>query len=279
MTHGVSSLPEGVRITYRRMRFDLEEAVPRYWHGGDPEKTRLFTALSLLFPEGEKFFIDSVRHFEDADLDPKTREEVRAFVKQEAHHTHQHRLYNAAIAAQGLNVERYESLLRKGLNLARKLLSYKTQLAITVALEHFTAVLANQLLTNPQLTEGMDPAVRPLWLWHAVEETEHKAVCFDVYQQVGGKYWMRALVMLRILIGFPVMISLFQLSLLASGPKVASLKVMWRSVRFIWGRDGFVRAVLPELKAYFRRDFHPWQVENQELIGTWTNENQRYVAS
>jgi predicted metal-dependent hydrolase len=274
-----SSLPKGVRVTYRRMHFDLDAEIPRYWHGGDPGMTHFFTALSLLFPEGEKFFIDSVRNFEDADLDPKTREEVREFVKQEAHHTYQHKLYNSLIAARGLNVERYENLLRRALNLARKILSYKTQLAVTVALEHFTAVLANQILTNPQLTQGMHPAVRPLWLWHAVEETEHKAVCFDVYQQIGGKHWMRALVMLRIMLGFPVVITLFQLSLVFSDPRIANLKTMWRSVRFIWGKEGFVRSVFPELRAYFRRDFHPWDVDNRDLIPAWAAENSRYIVS
>ncbi len=269
-----SSLPDGVHVTYRRMHFDLDERVPVYWHSGDPGKTHFFTALSLLFPEGEKFFIDSVRHFEDADLDPSTREEVREFVKQEAHHTYQHQIYNRLIAARGLNLDRYEALIRRALRLVRRLFSHKVQLAITVALEHFTAVLANQLLTN-----GMHPAVKPLWLWHAVEETEHKAVCFDVYQQVGGKYWMRVIVMARILIGFPFIITLFQLSLLMSDLRLRSFRAMWMSFRFIWGRGGFVRGVLPELKAYFRRDFHPWEVDNRELIPAWTAENSRYLAS
>ena len=164
-----SSLPDGVAVTYRRMRFDFDKTALHEWHSRDPGRTHFFTALSLLFPQGEKFFIDSVRYFEDADLDPKTREEVREFVKQEAHHTYQHQLYNALVAANGLNVDRYEAFLRTALRWARKLLSHKTQLAVTVALEHFTAVLANQLLTNPGITEGMHPAVKPLWLWHAIE--------------------------------------------------------------------------------------------------------------
>ncbi|MCP4004574.1 MAG: metal-dependent hydrolase [bacterium] len=273
-----SSLPDGVNITYRRMHFELDAEVPRYWHGGDPGKTHFFTALSLLFPEGEKFFIDSVRHFEDADLDPKTREEIREFVKQEAHHTYQHRIYNSLVAAQGLNTECYENFLRRALGLVRKIMSHKTQLAITVALEHFTAVLANQLLTNPDLTKGMHSAVKPLWLWHAVEETEHKAVCFDVYQQVGGQYWMRVLVMARIMMGFPVMITLFQLGILFSDPRSGSLRTLWKSLLFIWGKGGFVRAVLPELKTFFRREFHPWDVDNRDLIPAWEVENTQYLA-
>src|SRR5690606_41942592 len=52
----------------------------------------------------------------------------------------------------------------------------------TCALEHFTAMLAETILEHPEMLEGMDERVLPLWLWHAVEESEHKSVAFDVYQ-------------------------------------------------------------------------------------------------
>jgi predicted metal-dependent hydrolase len=274
-----SSLPDGVHVTYRRVHFDLDEEVPVYWHSGDPGMTHLFTALSLLFPEGEKFFIDSVRHFEDAGLDPKTREEVREFVKQEAHHTYQHRIYNGLIAAHGLNLDRYEALLRRALGLVRKLLSHKTQLAITVALEHFTAVLANQILTNARLTDGMHPAVKPLWLWHAIEETEHKAVCFDVYEAIGGTYFRRVFVMSRVMFGFPLGMLMVTFYLLASdGRKIFDLADVARGLRYLYGRGGFIRSVFPEIRAYFRRDFHPWDCDNRELIDDWTTRYGQYVA-
>ena len=35
-----------------------------------------------------------------------------------------------------------------------------------------------------------------LWMWHAVEENEHKAVAFDVYEAMYGRfkaYFMRSL--------------------------------------------------------------------------------------
>src|SRR5690554_7843610 len=68
----------------------------------------------------------------------------------------------------------------------RKNMSAKHRLAITCALEHFTAILAHQVLTNPELIKGMHPGFKEMWRWHAVEETEHKAVAFDVYQQASG---------------------------------------------------------------------------------------------
>lgn len=268
-----STLPDGVAVTYRWMEFDFDERMPRYWHSGSPSITHFFTALSVVFPEAEKFFIDSVRYFEDEDLDPKTREEVREFVKQEAHHSHQHRLYNRIVAAQRLPLERYEAVVRVVLRFVRRILTKRTQLAVTVALEHFTATLSDQLLTNPEFSEGMDPAVKPLWLWHAVEETEHKAVCFDVYQQVGGNNWIRVLTMARVMLVLPLGMIFLQLALLAADRKLFDLRDLGRGLRFVWGKGGFVRGILPQIKAFYRPDFHPWEVDNRELILTWTAEN------
>ncbi len=273
-----STLPDGVAVTYRRMKFDFDEQIPRYWHSGSPSITHFFTALSVVFPEAEKFFIDSVRYFEDEDLDPKTREEVREFVKQEAHHTYQHRIYNKIVAPPGFPLERYDAVIGGVLRFVRKILTKRTQLAVTVALEHFTATLADQLFTNPKFTEGMDPAVKRLWLWHAVEETEHKAVCFDVYQQVGGSNWIRVLTMSRVMFVLPLGMTFLQLALLAADRKLFDLRDLGRGLRFVWGKGGFVRGILPQLRAFYRPDFHPWEVDNRELIPAWTAENQRYVA-
>ncbi len=272
LTPPTSSLPAGVDITYRRMNFALDETMPRYWHSDSPSITHFFTALSVVFPEGEKFFIDSVRNFEDQIEDPATRQEIREFVKQEAHHTFQHRLYNKIVEAQGFNVTAYDRAVARALRLFRRILSKKAQLATTLALKHFTATLANQLLTNPKITDGMHPMVKPLWLWHAVEETEHKAVGWDVYEQVGGSYLTRVMTWLRIVIGFPIGITFIQQSLLAADGKLFDLADQRRGFRLIWGKGGVLRALLPELRAYSRRDFHPWQASNQDLIPDWTSE-------
>lgn len=263
-----------VPIVVRRMRFALAANVPRYWHSGSPFLTHYFTALSILFPGGERFFIDSVRHFEDQIDDPELRLQVRAFVQQEAHHTTQHQAYNEMASRRGIPAERCEKLIERVLRVVRRILSPKAQLAMTVCLEHFTAVFANQLLANPKITAGMHPDVKPLWLWHAVEETEHKAVAWDVYQRVCGSYWLRALVMARVMLGFPFAASVFQLVFLLADGKLLGLRDMARGMRFLWGRGGFIRSVTPELMAFYRRDFHPWQLDNRRLIESRRDEYQ-----
>ena len=265
---------EPVPVNVRRMRFDLE-AAPRYWHSDSPFLTHYFTAMSLLFPAGETFFIDSVRNFEDEITDPLLREQVRGFIGQEAQHSHHHRSYDRLVARSGLPIQRYEAWIERVLKLVRRWVPKKAQLAITITLEHFTAVFANLLLSEPKFTEGMDPNVRPLWLWHAVEETEHKAVAYDVYQQVCGSYWLRVLMMVRVMFGFPFGISLFQFLLLAGDRKLGNFGDMTRGIRFIWGKGGLARSAIPELMSFYRRDFHPWQKDNRQLIEVWSSEYER----
>lgn len=260
---------EPVPVVVRRMRFDLE-AAPRYWHSDSPSLTHFFTAMSLLFPAGEKFFIDSVRAFEDDITDPLLRQQVKGFIGQEAQHSHHHRVYDRLMTREHIPVERYEAWIEKVLQLVRRWVPPKAQLAVTISLEHFTAVFAHLLLSEPRFTEGMHPSVRPLWLWHAVEETEHKAVAYDVYQQVSGSYWLRALMMARAMLGFPFGIGLFQLLLLAGDRKLGGFRDIFRGLRFVWGRNGLARAALPELMRFYRRDFHPWQQDNRDLIAAWT---------
>jgi predicted metal-dependent hydrolase len=260
---------EPVPIQARRMRFDLE-AAPRYWHSDSPFLTHYFTAMSLLFPAGERFFIDSVMHYQDEITDPLLREQVQAFAAQESQHSHQHRVYDGLMTRNGVPVRRYEGWIAGSLRLVRRWAPAKAQLALTIALEHFTAVFANLLLSDLRFTEGMHPTVRPLWLWHAVEETEHKAVAFDVYQQVSGSYWLRAFMMARVLLGFPFAVLLFHALLLAGDRKLGGFRDVAQGVRLVWGRNGFFRSGLPELMRFFRRDFHPWQQDNRDLIDAWT---------
>ncbi|MBW2313732.1 MAG: metal-dependent hydrolase [Deltaproteobacteria bacterium] len=263
---------EPVAVRVRRMRFDLD-AAPRYWHSDSPFLTHHFTAMSLFFPGGERFFIDSVRHFEKDLADPVLRGQVKAFVAQEGQHSHHHRVYDRLMSRSGVPVDRYEGWVDGLLRFMRRWIPAKAQLALTITLEHFTAVFADLLLTDDQITEGMHPKVRELWLWHAVEETEHKAVAFDVYQQVCGSYWLRAFMMARVIIGFPIGILFFHFLLMIGDRKAFGVRDIARGLRIVWGPGGFFPSALRGLLVFFRRDFHPWQKDNRNLIDDWSEQH------
>jgi len=177
----------------RAPRFRTTGVVPRDWLAGSRRATRLVDALSLVFPDGERFFIRSVQHYAHVfDTDPALRARVRGFFGQEARHGHAHEQHNGWLAAQGYDVSRflrtYRRLAWEGIEPA---CPPALRLSITVALEHLTATLATVALEGPVLDDA-HPEVRALLRWHALEEIEHKSVAFDVLARVDPRLRTRA---------------------------------------------------------------------------------------
>ena len=169
-------------ITPRNSRFRVSEAPERYWLGGDPDVSGLGDALSLLFPEGERFFIHAVRHYRNQVKDPILRKQIDAFSEQEAHHSREHIDYNQGLRVLGYDVDTMEGRLKQKLDEARK--QPRRQLVVTCGLEHFTTIFAELLLREPELLDKAPKAYRELWLWHALEELEHTSVPYDVMLEV-----------------------------------------------------------------------------------------------
>ena len=63
-------------IQRRNIRLRFDEARQRHWHSGNARITRLFDAMSMSFPPGEKSFIDTVRQFAGSISDPALREDI-----------------------------------------------------------------------------------------------------------------------------------------------------------------------------------------------------------
>jgi uncharacterized protein len=262
--------PEAIEVKLRRMKFGMTPEVPKYWARGSKFLTHWFNAMSVVFPEGEKFFIEAVRHFEPAIRDPKLREQVRGFVAQEGHHTFQHRVLNDVVAQQGVNMAEQERWIEAFLRRLRTRLTPEEQLAVTCALEHYTAIWGGELLERPECLAGFDPRMTPLWRWHAVEETEHKAVCFDVFQSAVGSYYLRARGQLGATLLFIPILHLIQLRLMRDDPEPTRMRDVLAGLQWIWGKPGFFRHALQRhWLEYFKPSFHPWQHDNRELIDRW----------
>ncbi len=182
------------RIEPRAPRLGLE-GVPRHWFANSRAATQLANGVNLLFPAGERFFIRSVRHYLDR-VSPELAAQVKGFFGQEGRHAQAHERLFDTLRAQGFDVdtllERYEAL---AYGVIEKKVPHKLSLAVTVALEHFTALLAEDALTTDELANA-HPEVRRLLEWHAVEELEHKAVAFDVLEEIDPGYALRILGMI-----------------------------------------------------------------------------------
>ena len=264
-------------LTVRRLLIDLEQPLARHWCGGDAFRTAFFNALSMSFPVGEQFFIDSVRNGLAA-LPPEAQErfkdEVQGFIGQEATHRRIHALFNAHLEKQGLvNDWASRSLERQ------KLLDgveVRHWLAITAANEHLTAVFAQWLLTHSEWLDGSEERLKTMWLWHSAEESEHKCTAFDLYQALGGNDQWRLTWMRRVSIGFVGDVLRQTISNLKHDETFWKFST-WRSAAgFFFGKGGVVRFSYRSWRDYMRADFHPSQEESQ-LSAHWLMENtERY---
>ncbi len=262
-------------VPTRRISFEASlQDLPRHFAAdGDLIHSHLAASLSAVFPDGEDFFVRSVRHFRDQITDPDLKRQVAGFIGQEAVHGREHRVLNDRLAQLGYPTKQVERIIRRALAIRERLAPAKANLAATAALEHFTATLAELILTNAEARElfGNDE-IRHLFLWHALEESEHKAVAFDVYKAVGGSERMRVWTMNVLRYGFVAGMALqVAVSLLLDRAtyRPGSLRRSWRRFR---RSPVMQRAVWDQLRDYNRPDFHPDDSDTSALVERWRAE-------
>ncbi|MFV8570818.1 metal-dependent hydrolase [Marinobacter sp. SBS5] len=262
----MSVTPPGFQPVVRKPDFDFPEDLPKYWWDNDPAKTLLLAALSASFPPGERFFIDSVRYYQDQITDPELKKSIRAFIGQEAHHSKEHKLMNGFLEEKGVGLGRIEREIQWFMDWLRKHLSPERQLAHTVAVEHFTAMLSEEFLLKFDALEEMDPRIAPVWAWHAIEEAEHKAVAFDVYKSVGGSEFARVTEMMFVSVMFPLFASLHLAQLMKEEGELGNLKSWAGAVNYMWGKPGIFRKMIPSYLRYYSPNFHPWNQDTRGLL-------------
>lgn len=270
-TPSVSQSGSQLAFATRNRQFKAGER--KHWYDGDPAITAYFNALSAMFPVGERFFCDTVRYQKHKITDSKLQAEIKEFLGQEAIHSREHQAYNDRIAAQGYPMAKLERRSARMQKLARFLMPKKAQLGQTVALEHFTAVLADHLLREHEMfARHASPEEYELWMWHAVEETEHKAVAFDVLKAVtrpGTFYFLRVRSLLMATIFFNINLALHMRDLLKADGLQWSPRAWGRIFHYMWINPGPLWKSIPAYLDWFRPSFHPWMHDNRELVAEW----------
>jgi len=250
-------------LVVRRLLVDMQAPIPRHWCAGDAFRTALFNALSMSFPVGEQFFIDSVRAgFKTlpADKQERFRAEVQGFVGQEATHRRLHGLYNGQLEKLGL-VNDWALRAEKRLKLLEGT-DPRHAVAITAANEHFTAILADWLLHNTQMLGTLDARMTTLWLWHAAEESEHKSTAFDLYAALGGSHEWRITWFRRVTLIFLSDALRQTVSNLRHDGTLWKWSTWKSAAVHLFGQHGLVRQTYRPWREYLRSDFHPCQQDS-----------------
>jgi uncharacterized protein len=258
-----------VSITVRNLHFQFDAAIPRHWHGGQRAVTALLDSHSLFFPLGERFFVDSVKESLPLLQDPELRKQARLFCGQEGIHQREHDNYNRMLEARGYPAVRLERWVSRMLRVTRAITLPRWRLAITCGLEHFTATAANRVLTQPSTFAAAHPHMRAFWRWHAAEEIEHKSIPFDMYQQLGGHYVERVVIMFLAMLTFRTAAFVFLCAFLWTDRALFSRNA-WSEL-FAWlaigGRDFF-----RDYRAYYRPGFHPQQLDSTRGLQAFASE-------
>jgi len=274
MSATIVPTPIGLNITPRDRRFGREAATPRLWHGGRVEATAIYNALSTTFPKGEAFFVESVRAFRDG-APPRLAEEIKAFTTQEAIHSREHAAFNNRAADSGYDLSKLEKRVEERLAITKGRPPV-VSLAATMALEHFTAILAHELLADPRHLEGADKETAELWRWHAVEEIEHKGVAYDTWLNATGhwprfKRWkLKARVMLLVTRNFLVDRTGGALELMRQDG-VTGFHAWRLLLTYLWIRPGMFRKIAGAWVKFFPPGFHPWNEDDRVLIENYAS--------
>jgi predicted metal-dependent hydrolase len=253
-------------IKPRSPKFDFD-AVPKHWLGGNAVATHLANGLNLLFPEGERFFVRAVHRYASRIDDPELREAVRGFSQQEGRHANAHEKYFETLEKQGYEIRGFLRFFSWfAFHVLEGAAPPQLRLAVTAAAEHYTATLAKAAL-GTELLDDVDPTMRALLKWHAVEEVEHKSVAFDVLERVNPSHRLRVAGMILA----STLLALFGIgatAMLLRQDRLPLSRII-REIRGLGDDNPFGRRVFGSaIRGYMRRGFHPDQETEDMKLAT-----------
>lgn len=258
-------------VVRRDLDFQLDQ-IPRYWFANDPFRTRMFDALSLTFPDGERYFIQSVRLFRDQIHDPILQQRVADFIKQEAQHGIAHDKMNQVMRQQGMPVDQFIHFLTKMFKFELENRSPQYNIAMTAAAEHLTALMAETFYSHKITLVEAHPYVRALLAWHAIEEMEHRDVAFDVMRQIAqvpeSTRKFALLFTTFMMFNFTLYRTHVMLKHDGFGPW-QRIKMTYQGLPWFIGKKGILSRMRKPYMDWFKADFHPSQHAVIAQYQTW----------
>jgi len=261
-------------VVRKNLDFQLDaDDIPRYWMAGDAFKTRVFDAVQSTFPDGERYFISAVRAFRDRITDPVLLQAVKDFTMQEGQHGQVHTNYNERLRSQGIAIDAFTRQTKEVTENRLQTFSAEYNIAMTAALEHFTAMMADLFFAEKDMLEGADSRVRAMFAWHAIEEMEHKAVAFDVMQKVANvSYSLRVTAMTHATLAFSLytVIAPWHMLKMDGYSTRERLTMYAKGLPWLVGpRKGVLGRLLPMIGSYYKPSFHPNHIPTVHNYRAW----------
>lgn len=265
---------QSAMIPIRHMKFDFkaEDIDPKFYMNAELASA-YFASLSIFLTYGEDLVIDTARYHRNLIDDPLLKQRVTALIGQEALHSRLHEELNDAFAEIDLPVKLFRTLAAWVFDYGFNRLPQPMKLSLMTGIEHFTAVLAEYMMNHEQIFfESQDQRQRAIWMWHMLEESEHKDIAFDVFQHLSGNYALRVAGFFPAL--FTILILISGASLLVPFYRKPSNLVSWqyykdmrRSAALIFGlKDGVYGSSLRHIFEYLKPGFHPNDHDTSEFL-------------
>lgn len=262
----VTSPPPMKSRSFRAAKFD---SANRHWVRRDPVASAFFNCLSAVFPCGESYMIASMHPFMNAVPEPLASQ-IADFIEQEAGHSREHVSMNKYLVDGGYDIRPLEKAIRGFVGMFRNR-GHIVRVGATMCIEHLTAIIASELLKNDHHLQGSDEQLREIWIWHAIEEIEHKAVAFDLWMYLtrdwsGFRRWITRSALLAVIsTTFFYNRTRGQLILL-SQDGIGPLRGFLAAIRSGFGKGGIGRLILPSWASFLKPGFHPWQYDDRHLV-------------
>lgn len=261
-------------IPIRHMKFDFDpEQVDHRFYMDAELASAYFASLSIFLTRGEDLVIDTARYHRDFITDPLLKQRVTSLIGQEAIHSKMHEELNDAYLIRDLPVKLFRTWAGWAFEYGFERLPQPMKLSLMAGIEHFTAVLAEYMMNHEEVFfRSQDEKQRAIWMWHMLEESEHKDIAFDVFQELSNNY------LLRIAGFFPALITILVLISAASflvpfyrNPKNLISLRYWKEIpynfRLIFGlKDGVYGSSFKHIFDYLRPDFHPNDHDTSEFL-------------
>lgn len=264
---GVSVQPgkESLQVRERHYNYPLTNKDTLLFDSDNPILTFEWYAFQLLIPPGERFFIRSAQRLAHLAQSPALKKQLKGFIGQEAAHAKETERFLEPLSVMGFPVKKFENWFEGIIHKMEGFFNWPlAKLAVTAGIEHYTTVWAIWHLSCDYVERFPFP-YRDFFQWHAAEELEHKAIAFNLLQELAPRnYILRSL---GFIVGMGIVAHAYRRALKFlyqySGISQIQLKKAHKKARRV--RIPLLSWRFPLLWKYLRPGFHPNQIDDGEL--------------